>query len=525
VLPKGVNRPCHPPEISSRFVRIRWLRSSAEHRRAFVAVVLASVVLVLLRSYIFVRYGPAFFDSDQAVVGLMAKHLSEGRGFPLFFYGQNYMLGVESWMAVPFFWLGGPTVAMLRAPLVLVNIAVVLTAIFLFVRRGLTPGFAFVAALPLIATTPILSVELLTVLGASAEPFLYLLILWALRRHAAVSGAVFCLACLHREFCLLALPAIAVALWLEGRSWSLKQWLGAMVAIAAVWCAIDVLKWHVNTLGPDGGARQTSSLGQEARILGSWLSFEWSSYAARLRSLLSALPELLGARRYALRDWALDDTLRAGSTVAGVAMAVAAALAVARLVVAALTRRRESVPGGLGARLALPVYLGVVALETIAVYGLNGGIDPRAAVVTRYVLFVLLAPVALFGGWLLVEHHRGWRAAIVACVAVWSAMTMADNARWLLKLRATPPRSEFRFLADDLMAHGVRYGRAEYWDAYVVTFFAREQVVLASTDKVRMSAYQTLVDAHAAEAVTIQRWPCEGGRRVGSWCVVEPHSP
>jgi len=159
------------------------------------------------------------------------------------------------------------------------------------------------------------------------------------------------------------------------------------------------------------------------------------------------------------------------------------------------------------------------------VYGLNGGIDPRAAVVTRYVLFVLLAPVALFGSWLLVERHRGWRAAIVACVAVWSAMTMADNARWLLKLRAAPPISEFRFLAGDLMAHGVEYGRAEYWDAYVVTFFARERVVLASTDTVRISAYQTLVDAHAAEAVTIRRWPCEGGRRVASWCVVEPHSP
>lgn len=489
-------------------------------------MVLASAVLVLLRSYIFVRYGPAFFDSDQAVIGLMAKHLSEGRGFPLFFYGQNYMLGVEAWMAVPFFWLGGPTVAMLRVPLVLVNLAVALVAVLLFVRRGLTPGFAFVAVLPLIATTPILSVELLTVLGASVEPFLYLLILWALRRRAAAFGAVFCLACLHREFCLLALPAIVVALRLEGRSWSPKQWLSAMVAIAVVWCAIDVLKWHVNTLGPDGGARETSSLGQEARLLGAWLSFEWAGYAARLRSLLSALPALFGARRYALRDWALDDTLQAGSTAAGVAIAAAAALAVARLVVAVgPRRRRESVPGGLGTRLALPVYLGVVALETIAAYGLNGGIDPRAAVVTRYVLFVLLAPVALFGGWLLVESHRGWRAGTVALITVWSAMTMADNARWLLKLHAAPPGSEFRFLAGDLMAHGVHYGRAEYWDAYIVTFFAREQVVLASTDKVRISSYQTLVDAHATEAVTITRWPCEGGRRVGAWCVVRPGPP
>ena len=33
----------------------------------------------------------SFFDSDQAIVGLMAKHLSELRAFPVFFYGQTYM--------------------------------------------------------------------------------------------------------------------------------------------------------------------------------------------------------------------------------------------------------------------------------------------------------------------------------------------------------------------------------------------------------------------------------------------------
>ena len=72
------------------------------------AVVVTTTALVLLRSYIFVRYGPAFFDSDQAVVGLMAKHLSDFQRFPLFYYSLNYILGVEAWIMVPFFWLAGP---------------------------------------------------------------------------------------------------------------------------------------------------------------------------------------------------------------------------------------------------------------------------------------------------------------------------------------------------------------------------------------------------------------------------------
>ena len=53
-------------------------------------VLLAAVVL---RGVFFLRFDESYFDSDQAIVGLMAKHLLEGRAFPLFFYGQEYMLG------------------------------------------------------------------------------------------------------------------------------------------------------------------------------------------------------------------------------------------------------------------------------------------------------------------------------------------------------------------------------------------------------------------------------------------------
>ena len=70
----------------------------------------------------------------------MAKHLSEFRAFPLFFYGQHYMLGVESWIAVPFFWVGGPTVAMLRLPLVIINIVVAVSLIAAFARWGVRPA-------------------------------------------------------------------------------------------------------------------------------------------------------------------------------------------------------------------------------------------------------------------------------------------------------------------------------------------------------------------------------------------------
>ena len=45
-------------------------------------VVLVLLAAVVLRGWFFLRFDESYFDSDQAIVGLMAKHLVEGRAFP-----------------------------------------------------------------------------------------------------------------------------------------------------------------------------------------------------------------------------------------------------------------------------------------------------------------------------------------------------------------------------------------------------------------------------------------------------------
>ena len=152
-----------------------------------ISLALASAI-VFLRSVIPLAF--EVIDSDQAVIGLMTKHLSEFRAFPLFFYGQNYMLGVESWMAVPFFWIGGPTVAMLRLPLVLINLCVSFGYLWVFVQQGLRPYYALAAALPVIAFAPSISTELMGALGVGVEPLAYALILWLIRNRPLTFGAV-----------------------------------------------------------------------------------------------------------------------------------------------------------------------------------------------------------------------------------------------------------------------------------------------------------------------------------------------
>ena len=65
-----------------------------------------------------------------------------------------------------------------------------------------------------------------------------------------------------------------------------------------------------------------------------------------------------------------------------------------------------------------------------------------------------------------------------------------------------------------LDARGVRYGASRYWVSYAITFLTDERIVLKSSDFVRIRAYERIVDAHAAEAIRIERDPCPGGEEV-----------
>src|SRR2546425_11479087 len=70
-------------------------RERDRRTRELTRVGVFAFLLVLARSFLPAWYEAYDFNSDQAIVGLMAKHLTELRTFPLFFYGQHYMLAVQ----------------------------------------------------------------------------------------------------------------------------------------------------------------------------------------------------------------------------------------------------------------------------------------------------------------------------------------------------------------------------------------------------------------------------------------------
>jgi hypothetical protein len=457
-----------------------------------------------------------YFDSDQAVYGLMAKHLSEFRAFPLFFYGQNYMLGVQAWLAVPFFWIGGPTVAMLRTPVVLLNLTVALGYVWFLARQGLRPRYALVAALPVVAFTPAKAMEFGAVYGAGIEPFGYALLLWILRQRPFVFGVVLGFGTLHREFTFLALPALALACWRDPVYRTIPSLAGRAAGFAVVWIVVDLIKRNVNVYGPAGGEWSAGSVALGAQTFASWLSFDVRAYALRVWQMITwGFPEMFGGRPYMVGAYGIPGTVEVGSLLCGAALAAALLIAAGRSLW--LWRNREH---------RLPqhwrqfsVYLAALALLNLLLYGLNGGIAINFPPVLRYALFTPLFAIAIVASYLFRDRSPRWRVAVAALMLAWAAGSIVDNARLAIHLDRNPPPKPHRRMATYLEATGVKYARATYWDAYVITFLSQERVIVASTTTVRISAYQSEVEAHASEVVTLQRLPCEGRTKVAAWCL------
>jgi hypothetical protein len=108
------------------------------------------------------------------------------------------------------------------------------------------------------------------------------------------------------------------------------------------------------------------------------------------------------------------------------------------------------------------------------------------------------------------EKSRPWRLGVGAIVLLWCMVSVGAHAGLLNEYVQSPPRNVRRELATYLTSHGIRYARADYWTAYHTTFFAQEQVIIASSDFIRIDLYQELVEKAGPQAVRLRQKPCAG---------------
>ena len=483
------------------------------------------VVLVVLRAAVYLLFEQIAFDSDQAINGLMAKHLSEGRAFPLFFYGQTYLLAVEAWIAVPFFWIGGPTVLALRCSLLAWNIAFgVLLVAGLSRDTTLSPWAALAPALFFLAAPPSVASQLINAQGGIIEPFVYVGVLWFLRRRPLGFGAVLAIGFRNREFTMYAVPVLIALEWASGEMDRARvvEWLLALVMFLAVWETVEALMPFADLEGP----------GTRGQLPGGFADSQIGNLVGRFNGRPAQLLDRIRSMGPALLAWfvggaQIETSMPLPDRPWLVWLSAACLLSAAARVIVVIAGRAVAARGASwidAVRAAVADarfgwYL--LGVGTVAVATFVAG-KPILVGYSRYAILGLLIPVGMTAVILALEPRRAVRLAVTTAAVAWAALAVVDHTRILVADMRQPPANPVRELADRLVARHVPAAAAGYWRAYVITFLAREQVRVASTDFVRIREYQQVFDEHMPDAVLVDEAPCAGAERVAKWYLCPP---
>jgi uncharacterized membrane protein len=480
------------------------------HERAIAGGVV--VLLVLLRSVVFVFWEQAHFDSDQAITGLMAKHLSQLRAFPVFYYGQNYMLAVEAWLAAPVFVLAGASVAALKLPLLAINIAIALLLLRTIGREtGLRPFLALLPALFFALPPPGTAARLVEANGGNVEPMLYIILLWLTRARPGWGGLILGVGFLQREFTIYGFIALLIVEAFEGSLFTkdgVRRRLVMLRTTAEVWLLVQWIKQFSSAAGP---GTSLANIYHPRDNLSELVSRMCVAPAAALRGVAKLVtehwPVLFGTRVTPLGDFGIESRVHEGLPGSWLFLLAAILLPViiigARLVRDRRWRREYTFCS----------YLVLVASLSAAGY-VAGRCGEIGFGTVRYDLLSLIGAVGL-GAWFLSTRPskiliRTW----MVCLAAWLSVSGLAHTRLLAEYLGGPPVGAKQLVVSNLRAQGVHYAVSDYWIAYAVTFMTDEQVIVASEDFVRIPAYHDIVQEHVDKAVRISRSACVGGRTV-----------
>lgn len=473
------------------------------------AALAALLVVTLARSAVFVFWEGAHFDANQAVIGLMAKHLAELRAFPIFMYGQNYQLAVEAWLAAPLFALAGPSVTALKLPLLAINLAIAWLLLRLLTKDGgLAPWAAGLAALFFALPGPGATARLLEASGGTLEPLLYVLLLWALRERPVWLGLALGIGVLHREFTLYGFASLLAIATVRGRLLT-RDGLRRLAVVVTVAALPYAVAQAARPFGPVvGPGSSTSDLVGDARDVVEVTDRLCIAPRAVPKGYLDIArvhwPLLFGTAELSVREFDVESDVVQGAPWAGAALALAMLLALVR--VAAHVARERRWPAEYDAF----AYLVLTAAVSVSSYVLFrcGVIVP---VKLRYDLLSILGAAGLAGWFLAVERRRVVTAAWAVLFLAWVGVAARPHAQLLAQYVGNAPIGGKRAVVRALEARGVRYAMSSYAMAYPVTFLSDERIVVASYSRVRILEYQREYFAHLGEAVRIMRAPCAGG--------------
>ena len=451
---------------------------SRERYRAFFPFAALAAVAAILTAWLLAS-SRIPRSADQAVVALMARHILEGRGHPVFFWGSTYGGTLESHLMVPVFAVFGVSPETFRA------FYVVLWAAFLVGTAAFTARFfgrtAALFAAAFLAVPPFfLPYKLLTSDGAYASvALLGLGVLWlACEADARLSvgrpvgttlSALGLAAGLGLWVTPVTLPVSALAIaWVVVRR-RVRPGLGPLLtgAAAVVLGAAPSLVWNLRHVGRSVTAREL------APAAGTGLLVNVKGF------LTASLPVLLGAARPHFTG--------------DVGLAFPGSRAVVPLLVLALLFPALSAARG-DRRLRLLVAV-LAALACAAV--LARRLDPAEP---RYLVAAYAALAPLLGVAVARALASGGEAR-AAAAGGFVLLLACDLAGSFHAHRHLEDRDDAQvtgplgLLLAELRERGITRLWSSYWVAYRVTFESRGTILAAPIPREDAERYAPIQDA------------------------------
>lgn len=422
------------------------------------------------------------FNADEAIVGLMARHILQGER-PIFFYGQAYMGSLDAYLVAAVFWLFGPQVWGIRAVQILLYTGTILSTFVLAQEIYGSPRTGAWAALLLAVPTVNVSLYTTASLGGYGEALLIGngVLLVALRIASDMRagpprlkrwplwlgfGFLAGLGLWANGLTLIySIPAGGMILfWLIRQKWMTYRstWLFLLAGLAGI--AVGAGPWWAYAI----------TQGWQALLLelgGSAVSVEGASWLARVGNHLFNLVLLGGTALFGFRPpW----------EVRWLGLPLLPFVLIFWMGVFILGIRRLKSDSSI--RMGGLLLAGVAAAFSCGFLFTSFGVDPSG----RYFLpLAVLISLAAADAVQQLRLKMSWQAALIGLVVIYQGWGTLDCA-----LR-NPPGITTQFdvstqvderyrpeLIAFLESQGEVRGYSSYWVAYPTTFLSSERIIL-----------------------------------------------
>jgi hypothetical protein len=525
----------------------------------WLSLALVAVTIVAARLP-FLLAGTRFFDSDEAVEGLMARHVWSGE-LPLFLWGQHYKGVPEVYATAAVFHAWAPGVVAMKA-VTLAAFALCGMLNFVLLTRLFSRRVAWLGTALLIAAPPSLVLWSLSGSADIVMTFLagtsLLLGIHAWSRTGSRAGLACAAAALGfglwiQQYILYYVAAVIVSMlvwtpdaWTRVREFALAngapRWIRIAVRLPVLAACVYILLGLLAFLGLGFAVTLPGlviTIGDPQKmwwIAAALLLISVAALTAIRLTLTRAWPVLISP---ALAFLAGYSPMVAARLIAGGPGSPRARMDLAGLVAAMPDVTRIVVPILFGFRSPTTVPLAVPAWFAVAIVAAllfsYAGVtraqrDPADPLGKVFHVFLILTPVVYIASgsyfdaqsyrYLMPLHAalpavyavgvdsllRSSRAAGVVLLIAVVGVFAYQQADWY---RLLEPDVESTTILDCLRGAGVRAAYADYWLSYKLTFISGEQVIVSPVNGVdRYPPYTEFVRAQAS-APTIQKPPVD----------------